>query len=65
MQATADLRDGELVFDSAAPVADWPDVRDYDVAHLSDRLLAIVPAARAQPPAAAIIVGWAPPPAAQ
>ena len=65
MQATADLRDADLVFDSAAPVADWPDVRDYDVAHLSDRLLAIVPAARAQPPKAAIIVGWAPPPAAQ
>lgn len=65
MQATASPRAGDLVFESATPVADWPDVRDYDAAHRSDRLLAIVPAARAQSPRAALIVGWAPLPTAQ
>jgi Tol biopolymer transport system component len=35
-----------------------PDVRDYSIAHRSNRALMIIPVARSLPPAAGVIVNW-------
>ncbi len=59
------LRDGRVMragLDArpAAPVLDVAEVRDYALANQSDRLLAILPAARSDRPAAGIIINWTP-----
>jgi hypothetical protein len=45
-------------FATARHVADLAGVRDYEPAHRSDRLLAILPVARARPADARLIIGW-------
>jgi dipeptidyl aminopeptidase/acylaminoacyl peptidase len=45
-------------FTPARPVAELPGLRDFEVAHRSDRLLAIVPGARSGAPRAGLIVDW-------
>jgi len=59
------LRDGRVMragLDArpATPVIDVAEVRDYALANHSDRLLAILPAARSDRPAAGIIINWMP-----
>jgi Tol biopolymer transport system component len=59
------LRDGRLMragLDArpAVHIGDVTDVRDYALANHSDRLLAIIPAARTQEPSAGIIINWVP-----
>jgi hypothetical protein len=44
----------------AVPIGDVADVRDYALAHHSDRLLAIIPTERSQEPSAGIIINWVP-----
>ena len=46
----------------AQPVLDVAGVRDYTLAHRSERLLAIVPIERGHAPAAGVILDWMPPP---
>lgn len=58
VEADLQVRLGDLIFGTATPIADWPDVRDYDAAHHSDRLLAIVAAPRTRAARAGIIVDW-------
>lgn len=45
-------------FDAAVPVVDLPGIRDFDVAHRTDRILALVPSGSTEPPAAAALVDW-------
>jgi eukaryotic-like serine/threonine-protein kinase len=45
-------------FATAAPVFDAPGIRDFDVAHQRDALLAIVPVGSASPVPVSVIVGW-------
>jgi hypothetical protein len=59
------LRDGRVMRTGlegrpADVVIDAAEVRDYALAHRSNRILAIVPVARADRPAAGIIINWAP-----
>ena len=60
------LRDGRMMRTSpdgapAQPVLEVAAVRDYTLAHRSDRLLAIVPLARGHAPVAGVILDWMPP----
>jgi eukaryotic-like serine/threonine-protein kinase len=48
----------EVTFTTPLRVASLPGVRDYDVAHRSDRILAILPVTRAESPHARVIVEW-------
>lgn len=60
------LRDGRLMradvladgFAAATQVLDVPGLRDYALAHRSDRVLAIAPRAREDNPVAGIILNW-------
>ena len=47
-----------LQFTAPTVAADVADVRDYSVAHRSDRVVMIVPAGRSRPPSAGVIVNW-------
>ena len=47
-----------LQFTAPTAAADVEDVRDYSVAHRSDRVVMIVPAGRSRPPSAGVIVDW-------
>ena len=58
LMQTAIAVTGDISFSPATTVARWPAVRDYDVAHRSDRLLAILPAPRTTAPRAGLIVDW-------
>ena len=58
MQADLVERGAEVSFSAPVRVADFPGLRDYAPAHLSGRLLAIVPVARAESPRARVIVDW-------
>jgi hypothetical protein len=58
MRAELVERGDEVSFGNPIRVASLPGVRDYDPAHLGDRLLAIVPVARAESPPARVIVDW-------
>ena len=58
MRAELVERDAEVGFGAPVRVANLPGVRDYDLAHLSDRLLAVIPVARAESPRARVIVDW-------
>jgi Tol biopolymer transport system component len=51
-------RRGELVFASPTPLVSLEGVRDYEPAHLDDRLLALVPVAREHSPRARLIINW-------
>jgi hypothetical protein len=59
MQTAVEERGGDLAFASSVGVAAVEGARDYDVAHRSDRLIAILPAPRAGAPRAALIADWA------
>ena len=48
-----------LQFTAPREAVDIADVRDYSVAHRSDRVVMIVPAGRSRPPSAGVIVNWA------
>lgn len=58
----ADLAGGPsttpLQFTAPREAVDQADVRDYSVAHRSDRVLMIVPVGRSRPPTAGVIVNW-------
>jgi hypothetical protein len=58
MQTVVSERANDLSFSSAARIVDLPGVRDYAPATRSDRVLAIVPIARAESPRAHLIVDW-------
>ena len=47
-----------LQFTAPTEAVDVADVRDYSVAHRSDRILMIVPVGRSRPPTAGVIVNW-------
>lgn len=47
-----------LQFTAPREAVDLPEVRDYSVAHRSDRVLMIVPVGRSRPEAAGVIVNW-------
>lgn len=49
-----------LQFTAPRQAVDVAEVRDYAVAHRSDRVVMIVPAGRGRPPSAGVIVNWAP-----
>jgi len=48
-----------LQFTAPREAVNLPDVRDYSLAHRSDRVLTIVPVGRSGPPTAGVIVNWA------
>jgi Tol biopolymer transport system component len=58
MQAELVERGADVGFSTPEGVANLPGVRDYEPAHLSDRLLAIIPVARAESPRARVVVDW-------
>ena len=58
MRAELIERGAEVSFSAPVRVANLPGVRDYAPAHLSDRLLAIIPVERAASPRARVIVDW-------
>ena len=45
-------------FSAAQPVVDVPDLRDFDAAHLSDRLLLLAAAPRSRLPVVSAVVAW-------
>ena len=47
-----------LQFTAPREAADVAEVRDYAVAHRSDRLVMIVPIGRSRPPSAGVIINW-------
>lgn len=51
-------RDATPGFDLPQRVLAWPGLRDFDVSHAGERLLAIVPAAGAGPPEVGVIIDW-------
>jgi hypothetical protein len=58
MQTGISERGRDLAFSPATRVVDLPGVRDYAPATRSDRVLAIVPVARAESARAHVIVDW-------
>jgi Tol biopolymer transport system component len=60
MQTVLTARGDDVTFGTPARVIDVPGVRDYAVAVRGDRLLAIVPVARAESPCARLITDWMP-----
>jgi dipeptidyl aminopeptidase/acylaminoacyl peptidase len=58
MRSEIEERGSRVSFGAASPIADVPGARDYTPANRSDRLLAIVPLARAESARARIIVEW-------
>ena len=58
MRAELVERGAEVGFGAPVRIVNLPGVRDYDLAHLSDRLLAVVPVSRSESPRARVIVDW-------
>jgi hypothetical protein len=58
MRTILDRRGDAIAFGTASRVADLQEARDYDVAHASDRILAVVPATRSRTARAGVIVDW-------
>jgi hypothetical protein len=58
MQTTVEERAGDVVFGSTTRVVPLEGARDYEPAHRDDRILAIVPTARAGTATAGLIVDW-------
>jgi hypothetical protein len=55
----ADLQPGSPArFTPAKPVVDLPGIRDFDVAHRQDALLALVPVKGAFPVPVSVVVDW-------
>lgn len=50
---------GQAAFTSAVPVVHVPGLRDFDTAHRTDRLLALVPVPDRPPAAVGVVVEWA------
>ena len=58
MQVTMEERGSDVAFSTASLVADLSGARDYAPANRSDRLIAVVPLARAESPRARVIADW-------
>ena len=58
MQITMEERGSDVAFSTASLVADLSGARDYAPANRSDRLIAVVPLARAESPRARVIADW-------
>jgi Tol biopolymer transport system component len=58
MRAELVERGAEISFSAPVRIVTLPGVRDYELAHRSDRLLAIVPVPRSESPRARVIVDW-------
>jgi eukaryotic-like serine/threonine-protein kinase len=57
----ADLTGGEpagTLFSTAQPLFDAPGIRDFDVAHRGDRILAVLPVAPASRPPLSVVLNW-------